>query len=74
VSEVEAKPGPRIMRPADAPPFRHLRDEVQTNWLPAMQALLDIPTASLPALWDADFLYAQGPRMDRIPTCSVRSM
>jgi hypothetical protein len=46
------------MRPADAPPLPHLRDEMQTNWLHTMQALLDIPTASLPALWDADFLFA----------------
>jgi hypothetical protein len=27
-----------------------------------MQTLLDIPTASLPALWDADFLY--GPKTE----------
>ena len=27
-----------------------------------MQASLDIPTASLPALWDADFLY--GPKTE----------
>ena len=55
-----AQPGPRIMYPADAPPFRALRDGMESEWVPGMQALLDIPTASLPALWDADFLY--GPR------------
>ncbi len=55
-----AQPGPRIMHPADAPAFRPLRDRLETEWIPAMQALLDIPTASLPALWDADFLY--GPK------------
>jgi hypothetical protein len=54
------QPGPRIMHPADAPPFRELRDKMESEWVPGMQALLDIPTASLPALWDADFLY--GPR------------
>jgi hypothetical protein len=54
------QPGPRIMHPADAPPFKELREKMETEWVPAMQALLDIPTASLPALWDADFLY--GPK------------
>jgi hypothetical protein len=33
---------------------------MEIEWVPAMQTLLDIPTASLPALWDADFLY--GPK------------
>jgi hypothetical protein len=55
-----AQPGPRIMHPPDAPPFRALRDQVESEWVPGLQALLDIPTAALPALWDADFLY--GPR------------
>jgi hypothetical protein len=55
-----AQPGPRIMYPADAPPFRELREKMESEWIPGLQAILDIPTASLPALWDADFLY--GPR------------
>ena len=54
------QPGPRIMHPADAPPFQNLRKQIETEWVPAMQALLDIPTRWLPALWDADFLY--GPK------------
>jgi hypothetical protein len=53
-------PGPRIMHPADAPSFKDLRDRMETEWVPAMQRLLDIPTERLPALWDADFLY--GPK------------
>jgi Domain of unknown function (DUF6815) len=55
-----AQPGPRIMHPADAPRFRQLREKMELEWVPAMQRLLDISTASLPALWDADFLY--GPK------------
>lgn len=35
---------------------------MEKEWVPAMQTLLDIPTASLPALWDADFLY--GPKTE----------
>jgi hypothetical protein len=54
------QPGPRIMYPGDAPPFRALRDKMEAEWIPGLQTALDIPTASLPALWDADFLY--GPR------------
>jgi hypothetical protein len=55
------QPGPRIMYPAAAPPFQRLREQMESEWVPAMQAMLDIPTASLPALWDADFLF--GPRI-----------
>lgn len=55
-----AQPGPRIMHPSDAAPFQDLRRKMEQEWVPQMQARLDIATASLPALWDADFLY--GPR------------
>jgi hypothetical protein len=57
-----AQPGPCLMHTADALPFRQLRDKMENEWLPGMQALLDIPTALLPALWDADFLY--GPKTE----------
>jgi hypothetical protein len=49
-------PGPRIMHPPDAPPFQALRRRLETEWVPQMQALLDIGPNHLPALWDADFL------------------
>jgi hypothetical protein len=55
-----AQPGPRIMHPPHAAPFQDLRRAMETDWVPAMQARLDIPTHQLPALWDADFLY--GPK------------
>jgi hypothetical protein len=55
-----AQPGPRFMHPADAPLFEKLRHQMEAEWVPGMQKLLDIPTGSLPALWDADFLY--GPK------------
>jgi hypothetical protein len=56
----EIQPGPRIMHPANAPAFQSLRSKMEVEWVPGLQAILNIPTASLPALWDADFLY--GPR------------
>jgi hypothetical protein len=53
-------PGPRIMSGADYPPFQALRAKMETEWVPAMVRLLDIDPASLPVIWDADFLY--GPK------------
>jgi hypothetical protein len=55
-----AQPGPRIMHGADAAPFQALRAKMETEWVPQMMAVLSIDAASLPIIWDADFLY--GPR------------
>jgi hypothetical protein len=55
-----AQPGPRIMHPASAEPFQALRRKMETEWVPQMMAVLGIDPASLPIIWDADFLY--GPR------------
>jgi hypothetical protein len=55
-----AQPGPRIMHRADAAPFQVLRQKMETEWTPQMMAALGIDAASLPIIWDADFLY--GPR------------
>jgi len=55
-----ARPGPRIMHPASAPQFQILRTKIESEWTPQMMRLLDIDAASLPIIWDADFLY--GPR------------
>jgi hypothetical protein len=55
-----AQPGPRIMHDADASPFQALRAKMEQEWTPQMIAVLGIDTASLPIIWDADFLY--GPR------------
>jgi hypothetical protein len=55
-----AQPGPRIMHPASAEPFQALRTKMETEWTPQMMAALGIDPASLPIIWDADFLY--GPR------------
>ncbi|GAU86230.1 hypothetical protein BIWAKO_06178 [Bosea sp. BIWAKO-01] len=55
-----AQPGPRIMHGASAEPFQRLRAKMEDEWTPQMMALLGIDAASLPIIWDADFLY--GPR------------
>jgi hypothetical protein len=55
-----AQPGPRIMHPASAKPFQRLKDQMETLWTPQMLEILGIDAASLPIIWDADFLL--GPR------------
>jgi hypothetical protein len=56
----EAQPGPRIMHGPDAPPFQSLRRSMEDSWTPQLMETLGIDEASLPVIWDADFLY--GPR------------
>jgi hypothetical protein len=48
------------MHGASAPEFQALRTKMELEWTPRMMRLLDIDAASLPIIWDADFLY--GPR------------
>jgi hypothetical protein len=50
----------KIMHGPTAPAFQRLRTKMELEWTPAMQRLLAIKTTSLPAIWDADFLY--GPK------------
>jgi hypothetical protein len=56
----EAQPGPRIMQGPDASSFQPLRRLMEDDWTPQLMEILDIDEASLPVIWDADFLY--GPR------------
>jgi hypothetical protein len=55
-----AQPGPRIMHGPDAAPFQALRTKMESEWVPQMIETLGLDAASLPIIWDADFLY--GPR------------
>jgi hypothetical protein len=55
-----ARSGPRIMHGPDAAPFQVLRTKMETEWVPQMIDILALDPASLPIIWDADFLY--GPR------------
>ena len=49
-------PEPRVYCGPSKPEFHALKRRLESEWIPQMQDLLDIATASLPALWDADFL------------------
>jgi hypothetical protein len=55
-----ALPGPRIMYGASEPAFQPLRAKMESEWVPAMLRTVGLDAASLPAIWDADFLY--GPK------------
>jgi hypothetical protein len=55
-----AQPGPRVMHGPDAAPFQALRIKMESGWIPQMMQVLEVDAASLPIIWDADFLY--GPR------------
>lgn len=56
----DRRPTTKVFEPADAEPYQRLRTLLETTWVPELQALLRLETASLPVIWDADFLF--GPR------------
>jgi hypothetical protein len=59
-SNVLGIPAAKTMYGPGETSLRRLKESMETDWVPAMQRLLEIDTASLPAIWDADFLY--GPK------------
>jgi hypothetical protein len=50
-------PSGKTMYAPGEPAFGRLRERLEREWLPGMQAVLGIGTESLPVLWDADFLF-----------------
>jgi hypothetical protein len=60
--EAAPQPGPRLYHPPSMPEFQSLKRQLEEEWVPAMQRLLDIDTDRLPVLWDCDFLL--GPRTE----------
>lgn len=57
---VPPPPPPRAYCGPSRPEFQALEARLESEWVPQMQSLLGVDTPSLPALWDADFLY--GPK------------
>ena len=49
-------PSAKTMYGPDEPSLRRLREQLERDWVPAMQHLLGVEPNALPALWDADFL------------------
>lgn len=50
-------PAAKTMYGPAEPSLQSLRASMESDWVPAMLRLLDIDALSLPAIWDADFLY-----------------
>ena len=59
---VDAAPPPtkRTYHPPTLPGYQALKQQLEEEWVPALQRRLGIETGSLPVLWDCDFLL--GPR------------
>ena len=49
-------PSPRLYHPATLAPFQPLKQQLEQEWMPTLQRLLDIPREQLPVLWDCDFM------------------
>jgi hypothetical protein len=62
-SRVFGLPAAKTMFGPDEPTLAHLRRSFEGKWLPGLQRLTGVETASLPVLWDADFVL--GPPDDR---------
>jgi hypothetical protein len=54
--EAAPQPGPRLYHPPSVPEFQPLKRQLEEDWVPELQRVLDIPTDRLPVLWDCDFL------------------
>ncbi len=55
-SAAAPQPTKRVYHSSSLPEFQSLKRQLEEEWIPAMQRLLDIDTAMLPVLWDCDFL------------------
>jgi hypothetical protein len=53
-------PGPRLYHPPDDQRFQALKRVLESEWIPALQNMLQLERDQLPVLWDCDFLL--GPR------------
>lgn len=49
-------PAAKTMYGSGEPAFQALRWHMESEWVPSLQRVVGVDTASLPAIWDADFL------------------
>lgn len=59
--EAAPAPTPRLYHPSTLAQFQGLKRQLEKEWVPALQRLLDIPREQLPVLWDCDFML--GPKL-----------
>jgi hypothetical protein len=57
-ARVDAAPRPtkRTYHPATLPDYQPLKQQLEDEWVPALQRRFGIDTGELPVLWDCDFL------------------
>lgn len=55
-SDVTPPPPPRYYFGPGQPEFQRLKAKLESAWIAEIQQLCGVPTAELPAVWDADFL------------------
>jgi uncharacterized protein DUF6815 len=53
----------KTMYEASEPRFAQLKTRMETEWVPELLRMFDLTSDSLPAIWDADFLF--GPKDNR---------
>jgi len=58
-SAAAAAPREKVFELASAPRYADIRWRTESEWVPQLQALLDLDTHDLPVIWDADLLYGQ---------------
>jgi hypothetical protein len=58
--EASRLPPEKVFSLPSAPQYQALRPLMESQWVPELQRIVDVDTNSLPAIWDADFLY--GPK------------
>jgi hypothetical protein len=68
-------PAAKTMYGSTDPQFARLRMNLESEWIPRMCKILALDESSLPALWDADFLF--GPRTpsgeDTLVLCEINA-
>ena len=59
IAEAERAPTAKVFELATAPPYAELRERMESEWMPELQAVVGVESASLPVIWDADFLQGE---------------
>jgi len=49
-------PGPRLYHPPSMAEYQYLKELLESEWVPALEAAVGLPRDRLPILWDCDFL------------------
>jgi hypothetical protein len=67
----DSRPRSKEFEPPTSPAYQHLRERVETEWVPEMKATLGLDTEVLPVTWDADFPYGRASGADSYVLCEI---